>query len=42
MKGRSIVVKEIHCGRGDGGAVTIAACSLGIATRRPCDLVLGR
>ena len=40
VKGRPNVVKEIYSGR-DGGAVTIAASSLGISTGKPCDLILG-
>ena len=40
VKGRPNVVKEVYSGRG-GGAVTIAASSLGISTGKPCDLVLG-
>ncbi len=39
-KERPNIVKEIYCGRG-GGAVTIAASSLGISTGKPVDLVLG-
>ena len=40
VKGRPNIIKEIYCGRG-GGAVTIAASSLGISTGKPVDLVLG-
>ena len=39
-KDRPNIIKEIYCGRG-GGAVTIAASSLGISTGRPIDLLLG-
>ena len=41
VKNRPNIVKEIYCGRGGGGAVTIAASSLGISTGKPIDLVLG-